>query len=135
MPGLRIHHPTARSVILLVPHPGDPKTGRRPKDYHIHLDAHGDAIVSTTVWGRLVEAEASGLSPHGFIVLNEVADPPTLVMSAAGRAELRPAHVQGSDGAVHDVAMQAVAQKFAPKGVKARITTTKPARGRKPKEG
>jgi hypothetical protein len=76
VPGVRIHHPTLTSCTLLVPHPGDPSTGRQPKDYHLRLDGHGDAIVSETVWRRLVEARTSGLSAHDFLVLNEVPDPP-----------------------------------------------------------
>ena len=76
MPGVRIHHPTMSSCTLLIPHPGDPSTGRSPKDYHLRLDGDGNCIVSETVWLRLVEARTSGLSPHDFLVLNEVPDPP-----------------------------------------------------------
>ena len=77
MPGVRIHHPTMKNCTLLIPHPGDPKTGRAPKDYHIKLDSDGDCIVSETVLQRLLEARRSGLSLHDFVILNEVKDPPT----------------------------------------------------------
>lgn len=69
MSGVRIHHPTLRACKLLVPHPR--------KDYHLTLDADGNTIVSETVWRRLQEAAHTG---HGFIVLNEVPDPPDIVI-------------------------------------------------------
>jgi hypothetical protein len=72
MPGLRIHHATEHSCLLLVRHPGGP--GRRSKNYHIKLDLDGNCIVSETVWKRLQEAGAN------FIVLNEIKDPPVQVM-------------------------------------------------------
>ena len=78
MPGIRIHHPTLRSCVCIVPHPGDRRTNRRPKDYPITLDDDGNCIVSETVWRRLQEARKSQLSTHNFIVLNEVKDPPTI---------------------------------------------------------
>jgi hypothetical protein len=76
MSGVRIHHPTLRDCTLIVPHPGG--DGRNPKDYHVRLDANGDCIVSETVWFRLEEARLSGVSPHEFIVLNEVLNPPSI---------------------------------------------------------
>ena len=78
MPGIRIHHPdpTVWGTTLLIPHPGDSRTGRKPKDYHLRLNAQGDVIVSETIWNRLQEARQTGLTPHNFIVLNEVPDPP-----------------------------------------------------------
>lgn len=126
MPGIRIHHPTLRGCTLLVPHPGDPRTGRKPKDYHIHLDENGDALVSETVWRRLQEAQASGLSAHGFIVLNEVPDPPTLVMSAEQPGVKRRTFRVEHDGKAREVVdddLRAVTQRFAPKGVTPRIVT------------
>lgn len=78
MAGIRIYHPVLRSHILRVPHPGDERTGRRPKDYFIQLDAEGNCIVSETVWMRLEEARLSGFSQHGLAVLNVVERPPCL---------------------------------------------------------
>lgn len=95
MPGVRIHHPTLTNAVLIVPHPGDPATGRRPKDYHVRLDSNGDAIVSETVWDRLQQARGSGLSDHAFIVLGEVADPPPLIVG--GDPDRLPAHLQEGD--------------------------------------
>lgn len=86
MAGIRIHHPTLRNCKLLVKHPGNPLTGRKAKDYHITIDAEGDTIVSETVWMRLQEAKKEGFDGE-FIVLNEVPDPPTLVLSNRSQAE------------------------------------------------
>lgn len=124
MPGIRIHHPEARDVVLLIPHPGDPETGRAPKDYHIHVDADGYSIVSETVWRRLEEARGSGLSPHQFLVVNEVPDPPALVISQAEAAPLKRVMVQTPDG-IKEARLQEAAQLFAPRGVTARITRRK----------
>ncbi len=95
MPGVRIHHPTLRNAILIVPHPGDPTTGRLPKDYHIRIDTHGDAIVSETVWGRLQQAKQSNLSGHDFLVTGEVKDPPALILG--GRPDGLPIRKQLGD--------------------------------------
>lgn len=75
--------------MLRVPHPGDRSTGRRPKDYHLELDHEGDVIVSQTVWARLEQARQSGLSPHRFLVMNEVLDPPGLVVGGPPGPALR----------------------------------------------
>jgi len=75
MPGIRLYHPTKRDVTLLIPHPGDPATGRKPKDYHVRLDTTGHVIVSERVWQRLRESEKAGW-PHGLVVSNEVKKPP-----------------------------------------------------------
>jgi hypothetical protein len=111
MSGLRIHHPTLRDVVLVIPHPGNAQ-GRRPKDYHIHIDNDGDAIVSETVWMRLEEARGSGLSPHKFLLMNTVLDPPTLVIGDGAPTERKRMYRQ----------MQDIAQEFAPDGVVPRIT-------------
>lgn len=95
MAGVRIHHPTLTNAVLIVPHPGDPATGRRPKDYHVRLDSDGNAIVSETVWDRLEQARASGLSEHAFIVLGEVKNPPDLIVG--GEPERVPALLQEGD--------------------------------------
>lgn len=78
MPGLRIHHPEIRNATLMIHHKGDVAKRRAPKDYEIKVDAHGDALVSETVWRRLQEAYAD--TPHGFYVLNEVKSPPAQVV-------------------------------------------------------
>lgn len=122
MAGFRIHHPTLRSCVVVIPHPGDPRTGRRPKDYQLTLDSEGDVIVSETVWRRLMEARGSGLSPHEFVLLNEVTDPPPLLMAQVGTMDLRRSFKQLPDGSVVDDEIQRVAQKFAPRGVTPRIT-------------
>lgn len=121
MAGIRIHHPSLRSCVLLIPHPGDANTGRNPKDYHIHLDEEGDSIVSTTVWMRLRQARDSGLSPHEFIVLNEVVNPPMIMMDENTAPRKVVVYRQHSDG-VSDTELLAVAQRFAPKGIAPRIT-------------
>lgn len=136
-PGVRIHHPSLRNCALLIPHPGDPRRtsqrpdGRRPKDYVIRLDAEGQTIVSETVWRRLQEARKSGLSPHEFIVLNEVANPPTQFVGSLSPARVLPTLRQLPDGRIiEDGAVQTtqgknvqqVAQEFAPKGFKARLS-------------
>lgn len=97
MPGVRIHHPELRDCTLLVPHPGDPETGRRPKDYHIRLDSNGDCIVSETIWQRLKEARDSGLSTHDFIVMNEVKNPPDLKLGFTGPVVQRRTYKQMGD--------------------------------------
>lgn len=119
MAGIRIHHPQLSSCILLVSHPGDPRTGRRAKDYPIHLDSEGDSIVSETVWRRLREADAAG-QRHGFIVLNEVPDPPTLMIHQAGPVERRRELRLDGDRVV-DPDLVRAAQVFAPAGIRPRI--------------
>lgn len=125
MGGIRIHHGELRNCVLLVPHPGDPRTGRRPKDYRITLDGDGDCIVSETVWRRLEEARGSGLSPHAFIILNEVADPPAIRLGApgetAGNAGKVRTYRQTPDG-VTDEELLSIAQQVA-KGGPARVNS------------
>lgn len=129
--GLRIHHPTARSVILLVPVPAkSPEWGGVPKDLHVHLDENGDSIVSEGVWNELLRARASGLSAHDFIVLNEVPDPPTIVAGPGmKKPEFKHTVKEQAPGSIYDSELQAIAQQFAPKGVKARITTNRREEG------
>lgn len=78
MSGLRIHHTSHRNCTIIVEHPGEIKSflktknkGRKAKDYHIRLDNEGNCIVSEVIWKRLQET-----GEDGFIVLNEVQDPP-----------------------------------------------------------
>lgn len=116
MSGLRIHHPDLRNCDLIVPHPGNAQ-GRRPKDYHISIDNEGDAIVSETVWMRLEEARHSGLSPHKFILMNTVLDPPTQGIGVNTDRFI----VDTEQKRIYKQ-MQDVAQEFAPDGVVPRIT-------------
>lgn len=124
MAGLRIHHTTLKDCTLVVRHPGGPRPGggqRRPKDYHIHLDSNGDTIVSETVWLRLQEANKGQTKKHEFVVLNEVPDPPDIVVGDTS-AGIRRTFRQDETGEIRDAEIQSVAQSFAPRGVKARIT-------------
>jgi len=125
--GLRIHHPNARSVVLLIPIPAKtPELGGTPKDIYIHLDENGDSIVSSGVWSELIRAKESGLSAHEFIVLNEVLDPPTIVAGPGMRKPVQKHTAKEQvPGAFYNTDLQAVAQQFAPKGITARITTKK----------
>jgi len=114
MSGLRIHHPTLRDCELIISHPGN-ADGRKPKDYQIHIDHEGDAIVSEVVWMRLQEAHGSGLSVHQFVLLNTVMHPPTQrigINEQGVETERRRIYKQ----------IQDVAQEFAPDGVVPRIT-------------
>jgi hypothetical protein len=118
--GLRIHHPTERNGILLVPyHHHDPSGAEHW--IHIHLDENGDSIVSEGVWGQLKEVAELRLCDHGLFVLNEIPDPPTLVIGSDTEYMLRVCQLD-KDGEVYPIDLQAVAQSFAPNGVKARIT-------------
>lgn len=110
MPGLRIYHPTLRDCTLIVPHPGDPATGRKPKDYHVTVDPYGYALVSETVWMRLEQARQSDLSPHAFIVVDTVDNPPTQVIG----------EVEGRTTETWHQVRDAVRQ-IAPPGVRPRI--------------
>jgi hypothetical protein len=76
MAGLRLHHPTERDCIWLVRHPR--------KDYYLRLDSEGYVIVSQTVFDRLKEVSLAGL-----VFMNEVADPPTLVIGGNGHLQER----------------------------------------------
>lgn len=119
MSGVRIHHPMLRSCVLLVPHPGSDL--RSPKEYHIHLDADGNSIVSSTVWSRLMEARSLGLSPHEFVVMNEVPAPPTLLVSKKTGVAVSRVYRQRPDG-ISTTGLMEIAQQFAPKGITPRIT-------------
>lgn len=122
MPGLRVHHPTHRSCVLLVPHPGKGFARSSPKDVRIHLDENGDTIISEGVWQELLESKQAGLSDHEWVILNEVPDPPTLLTSANSPHPTVRTYTTGPDGTIVDADLQAVAQQFAPKGIKPRIT-------------
>lgn len=107
MSGIRIHHVSERNCRLLIHHPGEIRQGlfkvinkgRKPKDYPINLDNGGNAIVSETVWMRLQEA---GAAKH-FIVLNEVPNPPTLVMGMRDGEYEEPAIKRQLHDAVADI--------------------------------
>ncbi len=76
MPGLRLHHPTAKNTTLIIPHPGGGTINQYPKDYHIRMDNEGNTIVSKTVYDGLQECTAFGFD-HKLAYVNEVAKPPT----------------------------------------------------------
>jgi hypothetical protein len=117
MSGIRIHHISERGCVLVVPHPGfsvdnssDSAGSRRPKDYYVHLNQEGDAIVSERVWQRLQEAGAGRV----FVVLNEVANPPTLLVGGPP-TETRAVRFDTNEE------LRAVAQQFAPPGVRMNV--------------
>lgn len=122
--GLRIHHPIERDVILLIPLPAKTPEGS-PKDIHIHLDEEGDSIVSEGVWEELLEAKRSGLSAHEFIVLNEVLDPPTIIAGPRVPNQEKRTRVERRPGTIYDAELQAIAQQFAPNGLKTYIATNR----------
>lgn len=121
MSGLRIHHPTVRDAVLVVPHPGNPSIGMRPKDVLIHLDGEGNSIVSAGVWEQLQQARAG--MPTLFMVLNEVQNPPTLRIESDGKVPLRRRVFRQHHDTVTDDELVAVAQQFAPRGVTPRIAS------------
>lgn len=110
--GIRIHHPNPEvwGQTVIVPHPGDPLTGRKPKDYHLRLDADGNCIVSTKVWQRLEEARACGLSPHKFTIVNVVGEPPT--QRVGGQPDYQRRMFRQEQNALREIA---------PNGVKPRV--------------
>lgn len=79
MPGLRIKHPTLTSGILQIPIPAKTDQGT-DKSVQLVLDDEGCVLVSQGVWDEIMEgAENQGL-PTGLLILNEVPDPPELVV-------------------------------------------------------
>jgi hypothetical protein len=101
-------------------HHRDPTGGKHW--IHIHLDEYGDSIVSEGVWAQLEEVKNLGLCDHGMFILNEVWDPPTLVIGQNHHDERRTLKYN-EDKVLSDAELQAIAQSFAPQGTKARITT------------
>lgn len=126
MSGLRIHHPTERNVVLLVPIPAKrPDLGGIPKDVYVHLNDMGDALVSAGVWNELMISKESGLSAHEFVILNEVANPPTLVMGPDVKPMTTKRAMRETPDGIYDAKLQAIAQQFAPHGIGVQITTHK----------
>lgn len=126
MSGLRIHHTSVTDATLIVRHPGGGKgnPNRKPKDYYVHLDSNGDTIVSETVWQRLQQAFRGQTLP--FVVLNEVPDPPDLIVGDPNAGQrFERAFRLDQDGEVRDSDLQSIAQSFAPRGVRPRITPKK----------
>lgn len=111
MSGLRIHQTDkdAWGCTILIPHPGDPSTGRKGKDYYLRLDTQGDIIVSETVWMRLQECEKAGFH-HGFVMVNVVENPPPIVMGATPEQKRRTFKL-----------IDNVLQELAPPGTKGRV--------------
>jgi hypothetical protein len=78
--GVRLHHHTKRNTIVEI-----------PKIYRLTFDQDGDTIVSPTVFARVMEAfSLLNLQPT-FMVLNEVPEPPDLIIDF-NRADERPIH-------------------------------------------
>lgn len=94
MPGVRVQHPTARSVRYTVVEPTVPY--RQPyrctapalggcgavhlfKTHHLNLDESGAAIVSMGVLARIRDR----LVLDGFAIVNEVARPPAIGIGVA----------------------------------------------------
>lgn len=130
--GLRIHHPTARSVVFLVPVPAlRPDLGGIDTDIPIHLDENGDSIVSEGVWDELLRAKSSGYSDHEFVILNEIDNPPTIMMGPglSGSQPMRTLREQ-QPGTMYESELQVIAQQFAPSGFKAQITTKSEENGK-----
>lgn len=92
--GLRIHHPTLTNGTLKVP--GRTGPDGRQKIYWVRIDSEGDCIVSETVWERLQQAEAAG-AQHGFIVLNEVENPPAQTINGENDPRFSDSYVQVGD--------------------------------------
>lgn len=113
MPGLRIYHPEVRSTVVLVPLP--PKTAQgSAKEVQIVVDDSGHALVSEGVWEELVLAKNAG-NNAGFIIINEVADPPPLVLGSGpdfGRPTVR--------------VEQDALREIAPAGVHVRVVEGRP---------
>lgn len=95
MPGVRIHHRTRRDCVVQIPHLGR-QTPSGPKLYNVTLDAEGDAIVSETVWQRVQEALGLLGQPSVFLVMNQVQEPPALILDT--RAPARERRVVLPDG-------------------------------------
>lgn len=85
MPGIRIHHPTLRSCTFLMWDDAhiDPVTGDHVpvKCRPLLIDQDGNTIVSQKVWRRLVESGKTRGVNNEFIFVNEVRDPPRLLVS------------------------------------------------------
>lgn len=89
MPGIRVQHPTQKSVRYTVVEPNVPYpvpyqctppdmggcgSVHLFKTHHLNLDATGSVIVSTGVYDRIKDR----LALDGFVTANEVPQPPTL---------------------------------------------------------
>lgn len=93
MPGIRLQHPTRRNCRYLVVEPIPYKEpfqcpppqlggcGRTHiwKTYHLNLDETGSVVVSTGVYERI----KSVVHRDGFVLANEVTEPPTVVAGLA----------------------------------------------------
>lgn len=112
--GIRIHHPTLSSCTLLVPHPGKVENGKqvyRAKDIWVRLDENGDCLVSEGVWEQLLEAKTEGFSPHEFIIVNTVTDPPAQTVGDVSPESERRMYRQVNEAL----------QEIAPPGIKPRV--------------
>lgn len=100
MPGVRIQHPTERNAlytlvdgsrpytapVVCVPPPLGGGCGRTHlfKTYHLRLDETGAAIVSEQIAERLKR-----LHGHGFVIGDEVANPPTQIIRYGNNEPVR----------------------------------------------
>lgn len=98
MPGIRIQHADKRNVTFTLvdgsrpyrepwqcpPPPVGCASTHQFKTYHFRLDESGATIVSREIWQRLealdVLLRLRGRTGHGFMIANEVKDPPKQVV-------------------------------------------------------
>lgn len=87
MPGIRLHHPTKRNVVLVCPTDEFSANPHRcelcnevhlVRTLHLRLDHRGDVIVAPPVFRRLRRA---GLHFYGLTIENEVKRPPGQAVS------------------------------------------------------
>ncbi len=115
MPGFRIHHPTLRNSVLLVPVP--PKTRRgTAKNVQIVLADEGNTIVSEGVWSELQYALAAG-HEHSFVILNEVPDPPALAVGFSSAPDRGRSTYQLEQDALREIAPAGVHTRVVESGL------------------
>ena len=78
MSGLRIYHPEVRSAVVVIPVPPKGAQGTA-KEVQIVVDDTGHSLVSEGVWAEIDLALQAG-NNAGFIIINEVPDPPALLV-------------------------------------------------------
>lgn len=83
MPGVRIHHREKHDCIVQIPRPAQLAGNPAVAPNNIRLDINGDAIVSEGVLAELREAFRLLAMPSVFLILDEVKEPPTLIVGGA----------------------------------------------------
>lgn len=111
--GIKIHHNELRNCTLVIAHPGDASTGRKPKDYFVPIDSEGNSLVSETVWMRLEQARESGVSPHTFFIIGDTENPPPINLGFGMSPTAQQQEVYRQ--------MQDAIEEIAPPGVQPRI--------------